>query len=206
MSTLLHLDSSPLETSVTRELTREFAQTWKGSDPTRKVIYRDLAANPPKPVDAAWISAAFAHDGGRTTEHKATLALSDQMIAELEEADEYVIGAAMHNFTIPSVLKLWLDQVLRKGRTFEYDETGARGLLHGKKATVVTASGGIYRPGTPTAAMNFVDPYLTTVLKFMGVSDVHFFTAEGTSRLRTGAIDRASLLAPTLEAVRTAAV
>jgi FMN-dependent NADH-azoreductase len=59
MATLLHLDTSPLASSVSRELTREFVSNWMASHPTGKVINRDLAANPPKPVDQAWIYAAF---------------------------------------------------------------------------------------------------------------------------------------------------
>jgi FMN-dependent NADH-azoreductase len=205
MATLLHLDSSPLETSVSRELTREFVRTWQKNHPAGRVIYRDVAANPAKPLDQAWISAAYTPEADRTPEHKAMLALSDQLIAELEQADEFVIGVAMHNFSIPSVLKLWVDQVLRRGRTFVYSESGPQGLLHGKKATILAATGGIYSPGTPAAAINFIDPYLKTILGFMGVNDIRIVTAGGTAQLRTGAVDRASLLAPTLEAVRSAA-
>jgi FMN-dependent NADH-azoreductase len=205
MATLLHLDSSPLATSVSRELTREFVRTWRNAHPNGKVIYRDLAANSPAPLNAAWIAAAYTPEAARSAEQTTTLALSDQMIAELEEADEYVIGVAMHNFSIPSVLKLWVDQVVRRGRTFVYAESGPQGLLHGKKATVLTATGGVYNPGTPAASFNFIDPYLKTVLQFLGVTDVKVVTAAGTAQLISGAIDRESLLAPTLEAVRSAA-
>src|ERR1700722_15862355 len=107
MATLLHLDTSPLATSVSRELTREFVSNWKASHPSGKVINRDLAATPQKPVDQAWIYAAFTPEEARQPEQKALLAYSEESIAELEQADEYVIGVAMHNFSIPSVLKLW---------------------------------------------------------------------------------------------------
>src|SRR5271170_7229603 len=113
MSTILHIDSSPLPTSISRELTREFVKTWKTAHPDGTVIYRDLAANPPKPIDAGWVFAGVTPEASRTPEQKAQLATSDELIAELTRADEYVIGAAMHNFAIPSVLKLWVDQVVR---------------------------------------------------------------------------------------------
>ncbi len=205
MATLLQLDSSPLETSVSRELTREFAASWRNTHPGGRVIYRNLAENPPKPLDAAWIYASFTPEAKRAAEQKSALAVSDKLIAELEEADEYVIGVAMHNFSIPSVLKLWIDQVVRNGRTFAYGESGPRGLLRGKKATILVASGGVYDPETPAAAFNFVDPYLKTVLGFIGVTDVKVVSAAGTSQLLSGAVDRASFLTPTLEAVRNAA-
>src|ERR1700730_9027403 len=152
MHTLLHIDSSPSTNSLTRELTREFVETWKGAHPDGNVIYRDLTANPPKPIDALWIGAAYTPPSSRTGEQTETLALSEELIGELERADEYVIGVAMHNFSIPAVLKLWIDQVVRSGKTFAYGEGGAQGLLQGKKATVLVASGGVYEAGTPAAS------------------------------------------------------
>jgi FMN-dependent NADH-azoreductase len=205
MPTLLHLDSSPLESSISRELTREFVKTWKNAHPDGTVTYRNLAANTPKPVDTAWIYSSFTPEASRTPEQKATLALSDELIAELERADEYVFGVAMHNFSIPSVLKLWIDQIVRSGRTFVYAESGPQGLLLGKKATILAASGGVYQAGTPASALNFVDPYLKTILGFIGVTDVTFVTAGGAAQVMTGAVDRQAFLKATLERVRTVA-
>jgi FMN-dependent NADH-azoreductase len=206
MATLLHLDSSPLATSVSRELTREFVENWKAAHPASQVIYRDLAANPPKPVDQAWIYAAFTPVEKRQPEQKALLAYLDESIAELEQADEYVFGVAMHNFSIPSVVKLWIDQVVRGGRTFAYGPNEPQGLLLGKKATILVATGGVYEAGTPTAALNFIDPYLSTILGFIGIADVTFVTAGGTAQLMSGKVDRGQFLQPHLEQVRSIAV
>jgi FMN-dependent NADH-azoreductase len=207
MAILLHLDSSPLASSVSRELTREFVNNWKASHPEGRVIARDLAANPPKPVDQAWVYAAFTPESARQPDQKAALAYSDEGIAELETADEYVIGVAMHNFSIPSVLKLWIDQIVRSGRTFSYSEKeGPKGLLSGKKATVLVATGASYDAGSPYAALNFIDPYLRTILGWIGVTDVKFVTAGGTSQLRSGTVDRGLFLQPHLEQVRSIAV
>jgi FMN-dependent NADH-azoreductase len=207
MATLLHLNTSPLvASSVSRELTREFVTNWKASHPSGQVIDRDLAANPPKPLDQAWIYAAFTPKEALQPEQKDLIAYSDQCISELEEADEYVIGVAMHNFSIPSVLKLWIDQVVRRGRTFAYEADGPKGLLSGKKATVLVATGGVYDAGTPYAAFNFIDPYLRTILGFIGITDVKFVTAGGTAQLRTETVDRGQFLQPHLEQVRSIAV
>jgi FMN-dependent NADH-azoreductase len=205
MPTLLHLDSSPLESSITRELTREFVKTWKAAHPDGTVIERDLAVQPPKPLDAAWIGSAYTPEASRTAEQVAALAVSDQLITELETADEYVLGVAMHNFSIPSVLKLWIDQIARHGRTFTYDESGVEGLLKGKKATIVVASGGFYEVGTPGGAMNFVEPYLKAVLGFLGITEVNFVTASGASQVMRGTVDRTTFLKPVLEKIRTVA-
>src|ERR1700691_3698053 len=207
MPTLLHLNTSPLPSSVSRELTREFVTNWKASHPSGKVIDRDLAANPPKPLDQAWIYAAFTPEEARQPEQKDLIAYSDQCISELELADEYVIGVAMHNFSIPSVLKLWIDQVVRRGRTFSYGGAdGPKGLLSGKKATVLVATGGVYDEGTPYAAFNFIDPYLRTILGWIGIRDVKFVTPGGKAQLRSETVDRGQFLQPHLEQVRSIAV
>ena len=205
MSTLLHLDSSPSTSSVSRELTHEFVEAWKAAHPGGNVIYRDLAAHPPKAIDALWIGAAYTPPSARTVEQTEILAQSEELIGELERADEYVFGVAMHNFAIPSVLKLWIDQVVRNGRTFSYGAQGPKGLLQGKKATVVVASGGVYESGTPAGAMNYIDPYLKAILAFVGVTDVKFVAAGGSAKMMTGAVDRQTFLKPALEEVRTAA-
>lgn len=205
MPALLHIDSSPLPGSITRELTQEFVNAWKANHPNGKVIERDLAANPSKPLDGAWVGAAYTPEAARTAEQTARLAESEQLIAELEQADEYVIGASMHNFSVPAVLKLWIDQVARVGKTFAYGSEGPKGLLQGKKATVVIASGGVYEPGTPAGALNFVEPYLRSVLRFLGITDVTFVTASGVAQVRAGKVDRATFLKPTVERVRTLA-
>ncbi len=205
MSTLLHLDTSPLASSVSRELTREFVKNWKAAHPGSSVIERDLAANPPKAIDQNWIYAAFTPADALQPEQKATLAYSDAAIAELEQADEYVIGVAMHNFSIPSTLKLWIDQVVRNGRTFAYGPKGPVGLLVGKKVTILAATGGDYQAGTPYAGLNHIDPYLKTILGFIGITDLKFVTAGGTSALMSGKVDRGQFLQPHLDQVRSIA-
>jgi FMN-dependent NADH-azoreductase len=187
-------------------LTREFVENWKDAHPAAQVIYRDLAAHPPGPVNQAWIYAAFTPIEARQPEQKTLLAYSDESIAELEQADEYVLGVAMHNFSIPSVLKLWIDQVVRGGRTFAYGPNGPKGLLLGKKATILVATGGVYEAGTPLAALNFIDPYLRTILGFIGITDVTFVTAGGTAQLMSGKVDRGQFLQPHLEQIRSIAV
>jgi FMN-dependent NADH-azoreductase len=206
MPTLLHIDSSPLANSVSRELTREFVTNWKATHPSGTVIYRDLAADTPKAIDQAWIQAVFTPADDRQPEQNALLGYSDASIAELQQADEYVLGIAMHNFNIPSVVKLWIDQVVRAGHTFSYGPEGPQGLLSGKRATILAATGGVYEPGTPTAGLNFIDPYLRTILGFVGVKDVRFVTAGGTAQLRSGKVDRSVFLQPHLEQVRNIAV
>jgi FMN-dependent NADH-azoreductase len=203
MSTLLRVDSSPFpgETSFSRQLTSEFVAQWRDAQPDGHVIERDLAHTALAPLSAEWVAAAYTPEASRTPEQNVLLATSDALIAELQAADEYVFGVSMHNFSIPSTLKLWIDQIARVGKTFSYDGGTPAGLLRNKKATFLVASGGVYEQGTPMAAMNFVEPYLRSVFGFIGVKDVTFINAGGTSRARFG-VDRGTILQPALASIR----
>jgi FMN-dependent NADH-azoreductase len=206
MPTLLHIDSSPLYgRSVSRELTGAFVTQWKASNPDGTVIDRDLNAIQIPPLNAAWVGAVYTPEEARSPEQKTLLTLSDSLTAELEQADEYVIGVPMHNFGVPSVLKLWIDQISRVGKTFSYADGKPKGLIIGKKATFIIATGGIYDAQTQMASFNFVEPYLRTLFGFLGLTDATFLTAGGTMALNHGQ-DREAFLAPHLQTVQTHAV
>jgi FMN-dependent NADH-azoreductase len=203
MPTLLHIDSSPLYgRSISRQLTGAFVTQWKSFHPNGTVIDRDLNAAVISPITAEWVGAAYTPEEARTPQQNELLALSETLIAELEHADEYLFGVPMHNFSVPSVLKLWIDQVARAGRTFSYADGKPKGLIVGKKATFIIATGGTYDAQTQMASLNFVEPYLRSVFGFLGVTDVTFLTAGGTAALNYGQ-DRDAFLAPHLQAVQT---
>jgi FMN-dependent NADH-azoreductase len=203
MPTLLRIDSSPFpgDASFSRQLTSEFVRQWRQTHPDGRVIDRDLADTNLAPVNAEWIAAANTPEASLAPWQQEALASSDELIAELHSAGEYVFGVSMHNFSIPSSLKLWIDQIARIGKTFSYENGAPTGLLRNKKATFLVASGGVYEQGTPMAAMNFVEPYLRSVFGFLGVIDVTFVNAGGTARLRYG-VDRETILQPALASIR----
>lgn len=202
MPTLLHIDSSPLYgASVTRELSAGFVNHWKALNPDSSVLERDLTATSIAPIDATWIGAAYTPEEMRSPQQNEILALSDSLVAELEHATEYVIGVPMHNFSVPSVLKLWIDQIARVKRTFTFENGKPKGLLIGKKATIIIATGQTYDAHTQTASLNFVEPYLRSILWFLGVTNPFVLTASDAGALNRGQ-DRAAFLAPHLQAVK----
>lgn len=205
MSTLLHIDSSPLYgRSVSRQLTGAFVTQWKSSHEDGNVLVRDLNSTSIPPINAEWVAAVYTPEETRTPQQKELLSLSDSLLAELEQADEYVFGVPMHNFGVPSVLKLWIDQITRVGKTFSYADGTPKGLIIGKKATFIIATGGIYDAQTQMASFNFVEPYLRSLFGFLGLTDVTFITAGGTKALNHGK-DRDAFLAPHLQTVQTQA-
>ena len=203
MSTLLHIDSSPLgDVSITRRLSGEFVQNWKQANPKGEVITRDLTTTKFTGIDDQWIGAVYSAPDSLTLVQRELLALSDTLIAELQRANEWVFGVPMHNFSVPTVIKLWLDQVVRAGKTFAYMNGVPTGLLKTKRAHFFIASGGIYDPGSPVVALDFVQPYLRTIFGFMGVTDLSFQSAGGVAAIRSGKIDRKTFLQPHIDSIR----
>ncbi|WP_109316950.1 FMN-dependent NADH-azoreductase [Pseudovibrio ascidiaceicola] len=193
--TILKIHSSAATaTSVTRQLSDELAS--KISNDGDTVIERDLNS-PITFINEAWIGAAYTPDEQRSEDQKEGLALSDALIAELKEADVLVIGAPIYNFSVPAVLKAWVDQIARVGVTFNYTEYGPQGLLTGKKAYIVAAAGGV-PVGSPA---DFAVPYLKQILGFIGVSDVEVVAAEGVAVDRDAAIAQAQSTMAGLTAV-----
>jgi FMN-dependent NADH-azoreductase len=170
---LLQIDSSARTTgSISRQLTAQFAGHWMAANPTGTITYRDLAANPVPHLSEATLAAMFIPPTIRNAEQVAATALQESLIAELAAADTVVIGAPMHNFGIPSVLKAWLDHVVIFGRTVN------QGLFEGTRVVVATARGGAYGPGTPRAPFDYQEPYLRAVFGLIGLTDIIFIHAE----------------------------
>ena len=177
MSNILVLNSSVSgEASVSRLLVADAVTELTQRDPSAKLVFRDLAANPVPHLTPETV--AGVRSQATTPAEQAARALSDELIAELRAADTIVIGAPMYNFSIPTTLRSWFDHVLRAGETFSYSEAGPKGLLSGKKVIVVEARGGLYSEG-PAQATDFQEPYLRQLLGFIGLADdLTFIRAE----------------------------
>jgi len=204
MKTLLHLNSSPRGNySVSRKLSSEVVAAWKAKNPEGKVIERDLAKSHLTFVDLDWIMGAFTPPENHSEAHKKALAVSDELVAELLASDVIVIGTPMYNFAVPAALKAWIDHIVRSGKTFSYKPNGVEGHAGGRKVIVTVASGGVYA-GTPLEAYDHEIPYLRHILGFIGISDVTFIQAGGTSGVAQGKISEAEFLLPFPEKARHA--
>jgi FMN-dependent NADH-azoreductase len=171
---ILHLDASHRrEGSVSRALSAALIAELTARYPAAAVVRRDLAAGTPL-VDDAWINANDTPEDQRMPEQADALAASDAMVAELRDSDLWVIGTPVYNFSLPPVLKAWVDQICRARVTFAYSEQGPRGLLADRKVFLAIASGGS-RIGSPT---EFLTPYVLHVLGFIGVHDVEVVAAD----------------------------
>ena len=188
MPTLLKIDSSPRgEHSVSRQLGKHFAADWQKTHTDGKVVTRDLMTTSLPFVDMPWIAGAYSDPATRTSEQKAALTIGDELIAELKAADHWLITAPMYNFAIPATLKAYIDHIVRVGVTFNVNADGSyTGLITGKKATVIMASAGEYKPGAPAASYDSESTYLKLILGFIGVTDVTVLYAGATWKVDKG--------------------
>ena len=169
--TLLKIDASArTQGSVTRDLTTKIAERLGAET----IVTRDLADEALPQLTEAWVGANFTPADDRSDEQKATLALSDTLIKELQDADTIVIGLPIYNFGVPAALKAWVDLVARAGVTFKYSEYGPQGLLEGKRAILAVASGGTQAE----SEIDFATPYMKHALGFIGITDVEVIAAD----------------------------
>ena len=179
MKTILHISSSPHgENSVSKKLGKAITNQLLDTYPGAIASHLDLAEDPFPHLDPALVAAIRTRAEDLTDEQRHVLKRSDAAVKDLMDADAIVIGIPFYNFGIPSVIKAWLDHIIRAGVTFRYGENGPVGLVTGKKIYLAIASGGVYSEG-PMQAYDHAVPYLKSVLGFIGLSDFSVVRAEG---------------------------
>lgn len=176
---ILHITCSPRGAdSASTRLSDFIVERLVDHAPGATVIRRDLGLEPLPHVDGTYAWALV----GRTVEGAAgSVTRSDTLIDELETAGCVVIGTPMHNFTVPSVLKTWIDHVVRIRRTFQSTPDGKVGLLPDRPVMIAVASGGYYE-GDAARQPDFLTPYLQAILATIGLRNVRFFTLQGMTR------------------------
>jgi FMN-dependent NADH-azoreductase len=176
---ILHLSCSPrghaAESSL---LAGRIVELLIEGDPEGTVISRDLGDDHAMPhIDANYAFAQY--PSVAETSREGSHLLSEELIHELENSDVLVIGTPMHNWTVPSTLKAWIDHVVRARRTFNSSEAGKIGTLRDRPVFVAIASGARFS-GEHAHQPDFLTPYLRYVLGIIGLRDVTFFSLEGT--------------------------
>lgn len=177
MTQLLVVETSPRGAfSISRNMTARFVDEWLAAHPSGEVKYRDLAQTELAFVSAPWLQAYFTPPEQHSPDMKQALHLSDELVAEVLAADHIVIGTPVYNYNVPAALKAWIDHIVRKGMTLGFN---GEGLIAGKKATVLLASGGIYTEGSPIRDRDIATLYLRLILNVIGITDVTFVAGGG---------------------------
>lgn len=179
MKNILHITSSPRgDESISTQLGKAVVSELQLKYPENGLEELDLVQHPFPHLDGKHTAALRTPADQQTAEQRRLMQRSNGAIQQLFKADDIVISLPLHNFGIASVLKSWLDHVIRAGHTFKYGPEGPKGLLAGKKVHIAIATGGIYSNG-PMAALDFAVPYLESVFKFIGITDFQVYRAEG---------------------------
>lgn len=168
------------DTSFSNQLSNAVIEKLTAANPETEVKTLDLTKTPLPYLTNSHISAVYAPEETHTTEQKEALKYSNEAIKTLLESDVIVIGVPLYNFGIPAVLKGWIDQIARAGKTFSYSAEGPKGLVTDKKVYLSIASGAIFSEG-PYKSYDFSESYLRAVFGFLGMTDVTTFRVEGTA-------------------------
>lgn len=177
MTKLLVIETSPRgDYSISRNMTRRFVADWRATHRNGEVVDRDLMETDLPFVTAPWLQAYFTPAEQHSREMKEALRLSDELVGEILAADHIVIATPVYNYNVPAALKAWVDHIVRKGLTLGFDGSG---LVTGKKATVLLASGGVYTEGSPIRDRDIATQYLRLILGVIGITDVTFVAGGG---------------------------
>ena len=184
MPTLLAIHTSPRgDYSLSRKLTNTFVEKWQAEHADGSVVTRDLLKTKLPFIDPPWITGAYTPAEQHSPEVKEAIKISNDLIAELMAADHIVLGTPMYNFSVPAILKAYIDHIVRVGVTVS---PSYEGLVKGKKMTVILASGGVYTPGSYAESYNAASGYLKQIFGFIGITDLTFVMAGGTSAVNEG--------------------
>jgi len=172
--------------SHSRKLTEVFIDHWKSIHTDAIISFRELGNTDVPHVNENWVAAAFKPEAMRSEEEMEALKTSNAYISELREADVIVLGAPMYNWSIPSALKAYIDQILRVNETWKFDSTNIlhpyTGLLENKTLFLLLSRGAQgYEKGEYNEHLDFQSTYLKTVFNIIGISNIHVIAINGES-------------------------
>ncbi|BBU42569.1 MULTISPECIES: FMN-dependent NADH-azoreductase [Pseudomonas] len=179
---ILRLVTSPnAEASESLKLSQQILFALASQAGRRGIQLTDLDLNALAPVDAPYAQALANQRVVTVSGRDSTLSRSNELIDQLQACDVLLIATPMHNYSVPAPLKMWIDQVVRVGKTFVGTAKGKIGKLTDRPVYVAIASGG-YISGPQARQPDFLRPYLSAVLATIGLTQVHYFTVEGTAK------------------------
>jgi FMN-dependent NADH-azoreductase len=180
MSKLLFVKSSLFgRDGKSTQIASEFVDALRRVRPGITVVERNLDADSIPHLSGATMAALMTPSEKRTKDQDQAVAFADSLIEEVESADTLVLAVPMYNFSVPSTFKAWIDHITRAGRTFRYGAAGPEGLLKGKKVFLIVSRGGVYTGDSPAKPLDFQEPYLRSMLGFLGLDDLTFIHVEG---------------------------
>ena len=209
MSKLLYIQASPRqERSHSRAVADAFVQAYRVAHPEDDVETVNLFEAELPAFEGLALEAKYKilHGQAHSDEEKRAWRRVEAVIEQFTSADKYVLAVPMWNFAIPYRLKQYIDILVQPTYTFAFSpDEGYKGLVTGKPALVVYASGGDYSEGSGQEAYDMQKPYVEAILRFIGFSTIRSLAVQPTlasdpqvaADSQQAAIARARVLATT---------
>lgn len=180
MKRLLHIIATPREDeSRTLQVSEVFLDAFREAHPDWLIDELDLSKEALPSLSEKSVSGKYVLLGGK--ELYGTLKeLWGEIIQHIDRfktADRFLISTPMWNFSIPYMLKHYIDLIVQPKYLFRYREDGSvEGLVKDKKMVVITSRGGNYEG--KTKSLDHQEPYLRTIFGFVGIEEIEFIRAE----------------------------
>ncbi|MDF0705783.1 FMN-dependent NADH-azoreductase [Flagellimonas okinawensis] len=171
------------ERSQSRKLTQLFEENWQKKHPNDLFTHREVGLEEIPPINEKWIASAFVQPNERTQENQSGVTLSDALVKEFKAHDIYVLGTPMYNWSIPSGLKAYIDQLMRINETWKFrsgkPDGDYVGMLENKKMFILSSRGDTgYGENEKNEHMNFQTTYLKFVFGIMGIKDISIISLD----------------------------
>lgn len=180
MKRLLHIIATPREEeSRTLQVSESFLEAFKESHSGWVIDELNLSKENLPSLSQKSVSGKYVLMSGKDLygSLKETWAEILQHIERFKTADLILISTPMWNFSIPYMLKQYIDLIVQPRQLFQYQKDGTvEGLVKGKKMIIITSRGGQY--GNDMEKMDHQEPYLRTIFGFVGIDDITFIKVE----------------------------
>lgn len=168
--------------SGTASHTKQLVDTFLSHTKGQNIETLDLLKNVPDLFGevslSAYITRNYQHKP-LSPEQTQSIKKMDAMTQQFKSANIVVFAFPMHNFSVPATIKAYFDSVMQKGETWDINPQGFVGLMKGKKALVLTSSGGVYEG--QMASWEHAQSLAKTECTFMGFTDFEVISAAGTN-------------------------
>jgi FMN-dependent NADH-azoreductase len=179
---VLHIlaNPKPIEESASKQLAAAFFAKLAEVNPDVNVENVDLCLNPPPFFSYdlyRYLWYPIFQPGYQPTDaEKAAAEYCRQQCELFRDTDIVVMTMPMWNFSVPGIVKAWIDQVISPNETFTMSPEGVKPLHRVKRIIVLVASGGAYKEGDPRDALT---PEIRAAFGFINIDDIAVAWADG---------------------------
>ena len=123
------------------------------------------------------------NSGQDTEDDQLKLLAVKEMTSQLKAANKVIISCPMWNYSIPYVLKQYIDCVVQPDLTYARTANGPQGLVTGRPLLLITSSSADFSI-EPLKSLDFQVPYLRAIFGFIGFQDFRHIYIGNTKNIR----------------------